>query len=62
VLDKLKLALIGHIIRDEIVRKGLRIFIFQTEERIMELKKEMEQIKKQQLQAQIEVFPRNYFL
>ena len=62
VLDKLKLALIGHIIRDEIVRKGLKIFIFQTEERIIELKKEIEQIKKQQLQAQIESFPKNYFL
>jgi len=37
----------------------LQVFIFQSEERIKELRREIEQIKKQQLQAQIEVFPKN---
>jgi len=60
-LANLRLALTNQTL-PELTDKALQVFIFQTEERIIELKKEIEQIKKQQLQAQIESFPKNYFL
>jgi len=42
----------------ETTDKALQIFIFESEERVKEWRKEIEQIKKQQLQAQIETFPK----
>jgi len=58
ILTNLNFALVNQNLA-ETTDKALQIFIFESEERVKELRKEIEQIKKQQLQAQIEVFPEN---
>jgi len=42
----------------ELTDQALQIFIFQGEERIKELKKELEEIKEEKLATKIEVLPK----
>ena len=58
ILTNLNFALVNQNLA-ETTDKALQIFIFESEERVKEWRKEIEQIKRQQLQAQVEVFPIN---
>ena len=57
ILTNLRLALVNQLL-SELTDQALQIFIFQGEERIKELKKELEEIKEEKLATKIEVLPK----
>jgi len=57
ILTNLHLALVNQIL-SELTDQALQIFIFQGEERIKELKKELEEIKEEKLATKIEFLPK----
>lgn len=57
ILNNLNLVLTTSHVKNETINQGLQVFIFETQSRINELKKEIEKAKKENLETKIEILP-----